>query len=212
MTTRIALDLLLLGDLFFLMAIPYTHKGPHVMAGMLFFLLLAVHHVFNIRWAKGLSRGRWNRKRLLETFTNGALAVVMVLLFYSCLFIMAKHGRWPITLPGTRQLASQIHMLCAYWGFLLMSFHLGLHGQMLISLFKKYVSPAPKAKAIAGAILWALSAYGVYAFISLHWIDYLFLLTHFMEWDQDMSGGVFALGHVGIMALAGKMGWWFSDQ
>ncbi len=207
MTTRLILDFLLLGNLFFLMAIPYTHKGPHVMAGMLFFLLLVIHHALNIRWAKGLSRGRWNRKRRLETFTNVALAVVMVLLFYSCLIIMAKHGRWPIALPGTRQLAAQIHMLCAYWGFLLMSFHLGLHGQMLISLFKKYISPAPKVRTIANICLWALSAYGVYSFIALHWIDYLFLLTHFMEWDQDMSGAVFVIGHAGIMALAGKLGW-----
>ncbi len=207
MTTRIALDLVLLGNLFFLMSIPYTHKGPHVMAGMLFFLLLVIHHVVNIRWARSLSSGRWNRKRMLETCTNGALAVVIVLLFYSSLFIMAKHGHWPITLPGTRQLAAQIHMLCAYWGFLLMSFHLGLHGQMLISLFKKYISSAPKARMIASGLLWALAVCGVYAFISLHWIDYLFLLTHFMEWDQDMSGVVFVFGHAGIMALAGKIAW-----
>ncbi len=207
MPTRIIIDILLLGDLFFLMAFPYTHKGPHVVAGVLFFLLLIVHHAVNIRWAKSLSRGRWTRKRRIETFVNGALAVIVVLLFYSSLFLLAKHHRWPIPLPGTRQLAQQIHMASSYWGFLLMSLHLGLQGNWLISLYKKYISPSTKALAVGNTILWLLAAGGVYAFISLRWIDYLFLLTHFMDWNQDMGAGLFILAHGAIMALCGRLGW-----
>lgn len=108
-------------------------------AGTAFFLLLVVHHWLNRRWAPSLARGRWNAARYLQAGSNLCLVVIMGALLWSSL-ILARPllGRLPV--PGSMTLGREMHMVSAYWGFLVMSFHIGLHGDMLAS---RPVGPVP---------------------------------------------------------------------
>ena len=42
--------------------------------------------------------------------------------------------------------ANRIHMLSAYWGFVFMSLHLGLHFNMILLMIKKKKQLSPKVK------------------------------------------------------------------
>ena len=207
MRNRLIVDFLLLGNLFYLMAYPFTAKPMHKLAGVIFFVLLIIHHVINVRWAKGLSRGRWTRKRIMETFVNGALAVVALLLFYSSLYFLVKRYHLPIPIPGTRELSKAIHMCTAYGGFLLMSIHVGLHGDYFISFFKKRISQSPKALSLINGLLWLLACYGLYAFYAQHFTDYLFLRTHFVDADRSRPVIFFLFDYLAVMAMAAKLAW-----
>ena len=44
-----------------------------------------------------------------------------------------------LRIEGGMMLARRLHILGAYWGFALMSFHLGLHWSMLMGMAKKTV-------------------------------------------------------------------------
>ena len=122
--------------LFFLMGFPFFDMTAHMTAGTAFFLLLGLHHWLNRRWVSSLPRGRWNAVRYLQTGANFWLAAVMAALLWSSL-ILARPVLGNLPIPGSMTLGREMHMAAAYWGFLAMSFHIGLHGDMVISRLKK---------------------------------------------------------------------------
>ena len=48
-----------------------------------------------------------------------------------------RHLFAALPIPGGRSWARVVHMLCAYWGFVLMSLHLGLHWGMVSGAIKR---------------------------------------------------------------------------
>ena len=81
------------------------------------------------------------------------------------------------------------HLFCAYWGFMLMSMHIGLHWRMIMGIMKSRMKkPCP---AIPGRCLRVLAAgialYGAYSFIHNRIPSYLFLQTHFVMYDFDAT-------------------------
>lgn len=44
---------------------------------------------------------------------------------------------------GGYEFAQQVHILCAYWGFVCMSLHLGFHWSMMLAMARKYLQPSP---------------------------------------------------------------------
>lgn len=51
--------------------------------------------------------------------------------------VMAQY--LPFSISGSISLARRIHLACSYWGFVLMSMHLGMHLRQMINVFKKYI-------------------------------------------------------------------------
>lgn len=202
MKIRMAVDLAMTADLFLLIGFPLWGMNLHMAAGVVFFLLLILHHSLNWRWYCGLFRGRWNGTRYLASAVNLLLLLVLIVLLWSSIVL----GGPAIGLPalGSMMLAREIHMACAYWGFLLMSFHIGLHWDMFKGMARRLAPAFPRkgtgtALTAAGT---AVALYGAYALCARKWGDYLFLRTEFAFFDYNESAWIFYGDHLAIMGCA----------
>ena len=206
MNIRIWLDMVLIGNLVFLMAYPLFDMRWHILAGLAFFLLLAYHHWLNRRWGKSLSKGRWTGKRMAETAVNLALAIVFLMLLYSGLYFMQRNIslHW---LPGSMAQARAIHLWAAYAGFLLAAIHLGLHGQMGISLARRWTGGTIWMQKGMSFCLMAVAAYSVWVVIHRQWSDYLLLRTHFMFFDFAETPLFFFMDHMAILLGIAWLAW-----
>lgn len=107
-----------------------------------------------------------------------------------------------VDVRGVAMTARSVHMICAYWGFVLMSFHLGLHWSMMIGIAGRLFENPSKIRAwiarIAGA---ALAVYGIYAFKKRAIGTYMFLQAHFVFFDYKESLSLFLLDYLAVMGL-----------
>lgn len=53
--------------------------------------------------------------------------------------ILSRHALAFLPMKGGRSLARNLHMISAYWGFVLMSVHLGFHWSMIMGMAGKLV-------------------------------------------------------------------------
>lgn len=95
-------------------------------------------------------------------------------------------------------------MLASYWGFLLMSIHLGLHWSMILGMARKMRGEKKTSRAgifllrLAAA---AVSAYGIFAFVKHDLASYLFLKTEFVFFDMSRPLLLFLSEYAAMMGL-----------
>ena len=109
-----------------LMAYSLIGENIHEVLGICMFALFIAHHVINRKWWSGIFMGKYNAVRILNTVVNLFLAVFMILQPVSGI-LMSKYVLKEVTISGASSVLRTIHMTLAYWGFIMMSFHLGLH-------------------------------------------------------------------------------------
>ena len=76
--------------------------------------------------------------------------------------------------------ARLLHMAASYWGFVLMSLHLGLHWGMFTGLARKALrlkTPSRARKFLLPVLAAAIAAYGLFAFIQRDVLTYM-LVRH----------------------------------
>lgn len=93
----------------------------HIIIGISLCMLIIVHNILNRRWYKSIHKGKHTAFRNLSTGVNMLFLAAMTVLFVSAAFISL----------GGSFFMRQIHVLSAYWGFILMSVHIGMHGRMI---------------------------------------------------------------------------------
>lgn len=100
-------------------------------------------------------------------------------------------------------LARRLHILGAYWGFLLMSIRLGLHWNMILRMVKRQLKLKPsKARSTVLSLACAvIAAYGIYVFISRDFASYLFLKSEFVFLDYSESKLLFYWDYLMLMGL-----------
>lgn len=118
--------------LLLLMAYALAGEVVHEWLGIAMLLLFLGHHALNWRWYRSLPRGKWSPARVLQTAVNAALLLVMAGLAVSGI-IMSRYVFSFLPVQGGRSFARTLHMLSAYWGFCVMSLHLGLHWGMVLA-------------------------------------------------------------------------------
>jgi len=101
-------------------------------------------------------------------------------------------------------LARKLHILGSYWGFILMSAHIGMHWNRIIGMLiektkQKKLSKLYKAMPFAAGCF--ISAYGIIAFLKRDIITYLFLKNEFVFMDFDESKILFYFDYIAIMGL-----------
>lgn len=93
-------------------------------------------------------------------------------------------------------------MLCAYWGFVFMSLHLGFHWNMIIVMAGKAFPKVPAGGRIAWRGLSVLFAgYGIIAFVKRDIWNYLILKNHFAFYDFSEPVAFFLLDYLAVMGL-----------
>lgn len=93
-------------------------------------------------------------------------------------------------------------MISAYWGFVLMSVHLGFHWSMMMGMAKKFF-PKPSAvrKWVLRILALVIAGYGVYAFIRRDIGIYMLLRSHFVFFDYEEPLVFFYLDYIAVMGL-----------
>ena len=160
---KIAIDAAMTLGLLFLMGYQLWGDVAHEWAGAGMFVLFIAHHVLNRNWYKNLSRGKYSPSRVFQLAVDGMVFLAMLGLMVSGI-MLSNHvfAFWDI--HGGMSFARLLHMAASYWGFVLMSLHLGLHWGMFTGLARKALrlkSPSRARKFLLPTVAAAIAAYGL---------------------------------------------------
>jgi len=186
---KLCADAAMTALLLLLMAFERIGAAAHEWLGIFMFVLVIVHHVFNMKWTSSLTRGKYPPIRMVQT-------VLVVLLLLSMLdsmisgVMLSRHALSFLPVHSGTSWARTLHMLCTYWGFVLMGIHLGLHWN--IKLGRTWIFRA------AGVLI---AAYGVYAFVKRDIHTYMLLRSHFVFFDFSEPLVLFLLDYLAIMGM-----------
>ena len=196
---KIAVDLLMSALLLLLMSYSLVGEAAHEWLGVGIFLLFALHHVLNIKWCRNLFRGKYPPIRILQT----AVDLLVLLCMAGSMISGILLSRYVFRLDIHRFSAAlqAVHMLSAYWGFALLSLHLGLHWGGIMGMAKKLAKkPSKIRKQALRGVAFLIAAYGAYAFVKRDFVDYMLLRYHFVFFDDEPLA-LFLLDYVAIMGL-----------
>lgn len=189
----------MIAALLFLPGYQFWGQQEHEWVGMGMFALFITHQLLNRNWYQNLARGRYTPERVLQVGTNFLVFVSMLALMYSGIVLSRL-----FPLEGGLAMARRLHMLGSYWGFILMSAHLGLHWNMFINLGKKLTglkkpsTISAAALQIAGALI---AGYGLVAFIKRDFLTCLLLRSEFLFLDYDEPVVLFYFDYLAVMGL-----------
>lgn len=192
----------------FLMAYQLIGEAAHEWIGSGMFLLFTGHQFLNWHWYKNIFKGKYTGIRIIMTVTNLLLLIIMVSLGISGI-MMSKYVYVSLPFSGSAAWARKTHLLASYWGFVLMSFHAGLHWGMMINRIQKI--RAKKKKMAAGSVVWGavvimLSIYGIYAFIARQLGEYMLLKNEFVFFDFSEPFIYFLFDYLAMMVLFSGIG------
>lgn len=136
MKIKVIIDFLMTVLLLLLMAFQITGQEFHEWFGAGMLVLFLVHNILNFKWYKSLCRGKYSIIRVMRLVVNFAVLFSMLCLAYSGI-IMSHYVFDFVSVSGQMALARQMHMAASYWGFVLMSVHLGFHWGMVVGIAGK---------------------------------------------------------------------------
>ena len=196
-------DLMMTAALILLMSYFLTGQEIHEWLGAGMLVLFVIHHILNIKWIQALGRGKYTPFRRLQT----ALALLVLL----CMLGAMLSGIWMsryvfafLPAQGHMGLARTAHLLCAYWGFVLLPAHLGLHWGMVLGMVRKAAGgkqPSPARTALLRVLVCWIAVCGVYAFFRQNIAGYLFLRRHFVFFDYAQPPALYILELLSMMGL-----------
>ena len=210
MIGKITVDLGMTILLMLLMAFELIGRTAHEWIGAGMFVLFIVHHILNRKWSGNLFHGKYSSYRSLQTVSAVLVFFAMLGSMVSAVLISREVFAF-LPISGGRSFGRTLHMLCAYWGFLFLSFHLGIHWNMILGMAGKLCGKPSKLRArlirTAGILI---AIYGVYALIRRDILSYLFLQTQFVFFDFEEPIIFFFCDYIAIMGLMIWIEYYFS--
>lgn len=196
---KIVVDILIILTLLFVMGFQFWGDEAHEWLGLGIFLLLIVHQIFNRNWYKNLYKGKYSAFRICVSMINILLLMTIFLLAYSGI-VMSRYIFDSFEISGSISLARRLHILGSYWGFLLMSAHLGLHWNMMIGIVKKklHFVICSKVSFLCG---FYIACYGLYVFFKRHFLTYMILKSEFVFMDYSEPKVLFYIDYLALMGL-----------
>lgn len=210
---RIFIDTLLTGALLLLMPYELVGETAHEWIGMGMFLILVLHHILNRKWTGHIGKGKYTPVRIIQTILI-CLLVVSILGSMVSGILLSRHIFDFINIRGISVFAGRVHMTCAYWGFVLMSLHLGIHWRMILSAAGKWSLKSDKEGhrrvwilRISGT---AIALYGAYVFVKRNIARYLFLQVHFVYFDYSEPVIFYILDYAAVMGMLVFLGYYLN--
>lgn len=205
---RIITDLGMTMLLPLLMAYSLADEAFHEWAGIFMFLLFILHHILNLSWYKHLLKGRYSGSRILRTAFDLLLIPVMLILPISGI-MMSRHIF--LGLGGGLSFARTAHLLASYWGFVLMSLHIGLHWRVAVGMVGNLLHRKKLVKSsmlLFRAVPVFISLYGIYAFVHRQIGSYMFLKIQFVFFDFREARISFLTDYLAVMCLFAVCGYY----
>lgn len=190
-----------------LMAYSLISGKMHEWLGLAMFLLFFAHHLLNLGWYRAMIKGHYTTPRILRTAVNMLLLIVMVLLAVSSV-IMSGYAPWDI--KGGMAFARLAHLASSYWGFVLVSFHLGIYWNRMLAAKRMQKQIKAPFKYILRFVFWIYAAYGVYGFLKRQFASYMFLQVQFVFFDYGESAALFFADYLSVMCLFAVIGHYVS--
>ena len=201
MMLKLAVDIAMTAALLLLMAYELIGQAAHEWIGIGMFALFIVHHILNSNWIRNILKGRYHPVRMMQTGLVLLILCAMAGLMISG-SILSRHALSFLPIKGGRSFARNLHMISAYWGFVLMSVHLGFHWSMILGMAKKLISRPSAVRKWAGRILaFMIAGYGICAFIKRDIGVYMLLRSHFVFFDYEEPLVFFYLDYIAVMGL-----------
>lgn len=198
---KLAIDAGMTAALLLLMAYERIGQAAHEWIGIGMFVLFTVHHILNGGWGRNILKGKYNPVRIVQT---GIVLLVLCAMAGSMIsgVILSRHALSFLPIKGGRSFARNLHMVSAYWGFVLMALHLGVHWGMMIGMAGKLFPKPSAVRKWTGRILALVTAgYGIYAFGKRDIGEYMLLRSHFVFFDYDELLVFFCLDYMAVMGL-----------
>lgn len=195
---KILIDILMTFFLMFLMGYQFWGEAAHEWVGTAMFLLFIAHHVLNWNWHKTLFRGKYTPTRIFLTVIDVLTLLSMLVQMYSGI-VMSRYVFEFLPIESGLSLARKLHILGAYWGFLLMSLHIGLHWNMVVGAVKKKFPKLFKAlRYVCLDVGIAVALYGAWVFIKRDFPTYMFLKSQFVFLDYEEPIILFYLDYLAL--------------
>lgn len=189
MKIKMGIDFLMTVLLLCLMAYQITGEELHEWFGAGMLILFIAHNMLNIRWYGSLFKGKYRLLRIIQTVVNFSILISMICLGYSGI-VMSRHVFAALPIDGPMAIARSMHMAASYWGFVLMSIHLGMHWGMIVGMFGRLL----KGRKLPNASIWGLrlaaiviAGYGLVCFIQKDIVSYMFLKNQFVFFDYEQN-------------------------
>jgi len=162
---------------------------------------IGTFHILNRFWYRSLGKGKYTAFRVFQTAINLLLLPCMAGLIISGI-IMSRHVFAFLPISGGLSLARMMHLVCAYWGFVLMSIHIGLHWGMIMGMARKAAKltfSSYKRTALLRAAAVIIAGYGIYAFIARQMPQYMLLIIQFAFFDYEQPKILFFADYLAVM-------------
>ena len=182
-----------------LMAYSLIGETAHEYLGIGMFLLFVIHHILNIAWWKNLIRGKYTPIRIVGTVLNFVLVIIMLALPISGM-ILSRHVFRFLHFGGAAT-ARTVHLMASYWGLVLMSFHAGMHVQMIAGRYLLNKKSNLKKSILVLNVFFAVL--GIIAFKRKNIWMYLFLQSQFVfiDFSQSVLGAIMDYLFVSILFM-----------
>ena len=203
---KIAVDAAMSVSMLLLMAYGLVGEAAHEWIGMGMFALFVAHHVLNRRWIQAVPQGRYTPVRIVQTALAGLIFLCMIGSMVSGI-VLSRHVFAFLPKHGGYEMAGKLHILCAFWGFVLMSLHLGMHWNMLLTMARKHLRTNKTRTWVLRIVGYSFAAYGVVAFVRRYVGLYLLLISHFVFFDYSEPLITFLLDYLSVMEMFVLMGY-----
>jgi hypothetical protein len=182
------------------MAYLLVGQKAHEHIGAAFIVLVLTHNILNRSAYATISRAGRSPLRVLNSAVIALASISLIGLTVSGMFMSNSVFRF-LNLTGGAASARTVHLLCAYWGFIFFSIHLGFH-------LRRPGRPGPphsrlgaKFCRLATVVAVLFAAYGLKVFIEKGIVSYLFLRVMFVYFDLDEPLWHFIVQHFAMMSL-----------
>lgn len=212
---KIVIDILLTAALLLLMPYELVGEAAHEWIGVGMFVILIIHHILNRKWTGHIGKGKYTPARIMQTILV-CLLVISILGSMLSGIVLSRHVFDFVNIRGISALAGRVHMICAYWGFVLMSLHLGTHWRMIMSAAGKQSlrSENGRQQHIRSWILRipgiAVALYGLCAFVKRNIASYLFFQAHFVFFDYSEPVIFYILDYAAAMGMLIFLGYYLN--
>lgn len=174
------IDIVMSVLLLFLTAFQVTGESAHEWLGISMTVLLIIHNILNRKWYKAILKGKYSPYRTAVTAANISLLVSIALTAVSGMAMSNNAVPFMYGIINVMT-ARKLHLAMAYWSFILMGIHIGMH----VKAMTAKMNGAPKL--IFGIILAAVSAAGLWLFVKSGIVNYIFFRTHFAFLDYETA-------------------------
>ena len=172
-------------------------------------LLFVAHHILNYRWFRTLFKGRYRPVRIMNTAVNFLLLIDILFQGISGI-VMSRQVFSFLNIQQGASLARVVHLPGAYWGFALMSIHIGLHWNTMLGHMKKSMKESKWIHFAARFLCIGISVYGIYAFITRQISDYMLFKTQFAFFNFNEPIIRFLMDYVAMIVLFATLGYYLS--